>query len=233
MYMVSYSMIIEKPELTEDDIQHNYNEFIKLVEKSFSGDRKEKLLKMYSNDGLGVELATAPASMMEHWHLATSGGYLIHIIHVIKNAFNIKKLWKDAGANIDFTDEELIFSAMHHDLGKLGDETGTYYKPQDQAWLQKKGELYKMNPNIQYMEVTDRAIYNLQRYGIKFNYKEYLSIKTSDGLYNESNEKYLKVFRPELRLKTNLPHVIHLADFTSCRSEYDQWAFPKPVVEKE
>ena len=230
-------MIIEKPELTEDDIQHNYDEFIKLIEKSFVGDRKEKLLFMYSNDELGVELATAPASMMEHWHLAKVGGYLTHIMNVVKNSFKVKKLWQDVGANIDFTDEEMVFAALHHDLGKLGDNTGTYYKPQDQGWLLKKGELYKMNPDIQYMEVTDRALYNLQRYGITYNFKELMSIKLADGLYNESNEKYLKSFRPELRLKTNLPHIIHQADFLSCRSEYDQWAFPKkdakPVVELE
>jgi hypothetical protein len=229
--------MINKPELNEEEIQKNYDEFIKIIEKSFSGERKERLLHMYSNDELGVELAIAPASMMEHWHLAQSGGYLIHIMNVIKNAFGVKKLWKEAGANIDFTDEEMVFSAMHHDLGKLGDNTGSYYKPQDQAWLQKKGEIYRMNPDIQYMDVTDRAVYNLQRYGVKYNWKEYVGLKLADGLYNESNEKYLKSFRPELRLKTNLPHIIHMADFLSCRSEFDTWNNPKeeklPVVEKE
>lgn len=220
-------MIIEKSELNEQEIQSNFSEFIKLIEKSFKGERLEKLLHMYSENELGTEAAVAPASMMEHWHLAHPGGYVQHIMHVIKNAFSVKKLWKEAGSNIDFTDEEMIFAAMHHDLGKLGDNTGSYYKPQDQGWLLKKGELYKMNPDIQYMEVTDRAVYNLQRYDIKYNYKEYLGLKLADGLYNESNEKYLKSFKPELRLKTNLPHVIHQADLISCRAEFDTWAYPK------
>ena len=224
--------MIEKQELNENEIQKNYDEFIEFLKKSFTGERLERLLFMYSPNELGSELATAPASMMEHWHLAIPGGYCRHIMNVVKNSFGVKKLWQFAGANIDFTDEEMIFSGINHDLGKLGDETGTYYKPQDQDWLLRKGEHYKMNPDIQYMEVTDRAIYNLQRYGLKFNYKEYLSIKISDGLYNDSNEKYLKSFRPELRLKTNLPHIIHMADFLSCRTEYDCWAFPKKVEQE-
>lgn len=214
-------------DLNEQQIQSNFNEFIAFIENNFLGERKEKLLKMYSNEELGIELAIAPASMCEHWHLAHPGGYLQHIMNVVKNSFGVKKLWQFAGAYIDFTDEEMIFSAIHHDLGKLGDDTGSYYKPQDQEWLRKKGEVYRMNPDIQYMEVTDRAVYNLQRYDVKYNYKEYLSLKLADGMYNDQNEKYLKSFRPELRLKTNLPHIIHNADFLSCRAEFDSWAHPK------
>jgi len=220
-------MIIEKAELTEQEIQSNFSEFIKIIEKSFKGERLERLLHMYSENELGTEAAIAPASMMEHWHLAHPGGYIQHIMHVVKNSFGVKKLWQVAGSHIDFTDEEMIFCALHHDLGKLGDETGSYYKPQDQDWLRKKGEVYKMNPNIQYMEVTDRAVYNLQHYNVKYGWKEYLGMKLADGMYNESAEKYLKSFRPELRLKTNLPLVIHLADYISCRAEFDTWAYPK------
>lgn len=224
-------------DLNDKQIQENFDEFIAFIEKTFIGERKERMLHMYSENELGTEAAVAPASMMESWHLAHPGGYLQHIMNVVKNSFGAKKLWGFAGANIDFTDEEMVFCALHHDLGKLGDDTGSYYKPQDQDWLRKKGEVYRMNPNIQYMEVTDRAVYNLQRYGIKYGWKEYLGMKLADGMYNEAAEKYLKVFRPELRLKTNLPLVIHLADYISCRAEQDSWAFPKedskPVVALE
>ena len=36
-----------------------------------------------------------------------------------------------------FTQEELLFAAMHHDLGKLGDGTKPYYLPQDSEWHRK------------------------------------------------------------------------------------------------
>ena len=38
--------MITKFNLTEDEIQLNYKEFIEFVENNFYGDRKKKLLKM-------------------------------------------------------------------------------------------------------------------------------------------------------------------------------------------
>jgi hypothetical protein len=222
--------MIDKINLTDADIQENYKEFLAFVGETFTGKRKEKLLKMYSDadNALGLPLATAPASMCEHFHLCHPGGYLQHIMNVIKLSFASKKLFEIAGANIDFTDEQMIFSAMHHDLGKLGDpEFGEYYSPQDQDWKYKKGEFYKMNPNLPYMEVTDRAVFLLQKYGVTYDWKEYLGIKLADGLFNEATSKYLVQYNPDLFLKTNLPRIIHTADYTACRAEYDKWHFSK------
>jgi len=224
--------MIEKANLSEDDIQKNYKEFITFVGDAFTGDRKEKVLKMFSDGDqcLGLQLATAPAAMCEHFHLCHPGGYNQHIMHVIKLSFAAKKMFEIAGAKIDFTDEEMIFSAMFHDLGKLGDPSfGEYYAPQDQDWKYKKGEFYKMNPNLPYMEVTDRAIYLLQKYGVTYGWKEYLGIKLADGLFNEATAKYLVQYNPDLYLKTNLPRVIHMADYTACRAEYDQWYYGKTI----
>ena len=54
--------MIDKINLTDGEIQENYQEFLKFVGDVFSGERKTKLLKMYSddNDSLGLSLATAP-----------------------------------------------------------------------------------------------------------------------------------------------------------------------------
>jgi hypothetical protein len=213
--------MIEKQNLTEEDIVANYEEFIELVKSSFTGERQEKLLHMYSPEEMGQEMATTPASMSEHFHFAFPGGYILHITRTIKAAFGVKKVFEALGAYIDFTDEEMIFSAMHHDLGKLGDMHGTYYVPQDNDWKLKQGEVYKMNPEIQYMEVTDRAMYVLSHYGVKYNWKEMLGIKLADGMYKESAKTYLVHFKPEMYLKTNLPRVIHVADYIATRGEYD------------
>ena len=226
--MLTFVNMIDKPNLTESEIQQNYEEFIGFVTSTFKGERKTKLLKMYSEDELGVEVSTAPAAMCEHYHLCHPGGYLQHIMNVIKMSFASKKLFQLAGVNIDFTDEQMIFAAMHHDLGKCGDpEFGGYYVPQDQDWKYKKGEFYKMNPRLPYMEVTDRAVFLLQKYGITYDWKEYLGIKLADGLFNEGTEKYLKQYNQDLYLKTNLPRIIHSADYTACRGEYDRWFFAK------
>ena len=66
--------------------------------------------------------------------------------------------------------------------------------------------------------------------GIKCNVKETLSIKLSDGLYDEANPYYLKVFDHTRSLQNHLPHIIHWADIMSTMAEYDEW---EQSLEKE
>lgn len=210
--------------LTEPQIEENYNSFIEVLKEHFTGERLDGLLEMYKEENLGMQLAIAPAAGKVHFHYAHTGGYIQHIMNVERGSRGATKLLEALGGTVDFTEEERVFSALHHDLGKLGDETGPYYVPQTETWsIQKKGEVFKHNPNNQFWEVTDRALYNLQRYGVKVTWKETLAIKLSDGLYNEGNTFYLKGFNPNQQLRTNLPHVLHVGDFLSAHAEYDQW----------
>lgn len=210
---------------TEKQLAANYDKFMELLPKYFSGERLKKLKHLYSEDEYGYRLTLAPASAKEHYHNAYPGGYLDHIINVLTTSFGVKKLYEIRGGTVDFTDEELAFATIHHDLGKLGDkEQGDYYLPQDSEWHRKnKSEIYKFNEHLQYMDVTDRALFILQQYGIVCNWKETLAIKLSDGLYHEANTSYLKSYNPNHELKTNLPRIVHVADYLSCRCEYDMW----------
>ena len=207
---------------TAEQLAENYETFIAFITKAFAGnpDRLQKLLHMYSQDELGGELIVAPASGRAHFHSAYTGGYVDHVMNVCKNAFGMMKLFKEGGATIDFEIEELIFAALHHDLGKLGDGNLPLYIPQDSEWHKKNnGSIFKNNGELHYMDVTDRAVWLLNQYGISFTQKEMLGIKLADGLYNESNKQYLITFSPEFQLKTELPYLIHWADHMSCRLE--------------
>lgn len=210
---------------TEKELFANYEKFLKQLEKFFSGERLQKLQHLYSENEYGYRAIMAPASAKEHFHNAYVGGYLDHIMNVLTTSFGVKKLYEARGGTIDFTDEELAFSAIHHDLGKLGDkEQGEYYQIQESDWHRKnRGEIFKFNPNLQYMDVVDRALFILQQYQIPCTWKETLAIKLSDGLYHEANSSYLKSYNPEHELKTNLPRLLHVADYISCRCEYDMW----------
>mgnify|MGYP003337993439 FL=1 len=210
---------------TETELCANYDKFLTTLEKYFSGDRLKQLMHLYSENEYGYRVTMAPASAKEHFHNAYPGGYLDHINNVLTTSFGVKKLYEVRGGTIDFTDEEMAFSAIHHDLGKLGDkEQGEYYLPQESEWHRKnKSEIYKFNPDLQYMDVTDRALFVLQQYGIKCTWKETLAIKLSDGLYHTPNESYLKSYNPDHELKTNLPRIVHSADYISCRCEFDVW----------
>ena len=100
-------------QLNEKQIQQNWTDLRTIVNNTFEGVRLEKLNKMY--DDFEDRMVVAPASSVEHYHNSKVGGYVEHILHVIKFSQQIKEVWKNAGATIDFTDEELVFAAMNND----------------------------------------------------------------------------------------------------------------------
>ena len=211
-----------QPDLTDTQLENNYEYFIELLKEKFSGERLEALLKMYDNDNLGIQLCMSPASGKPAFHYAFPGGYLLHILNVEKASRGVAKVFEAMGGVIDYTEEERIFAALHHDLGKLGDtEFGGYYGPQTDEWRAKKlGEVYSINKSSPPWDVTDRALYQLQHYGIKVTWKETLAIKLSDGVFAEKNGPYWKSHDD---LRTSLCNVIHWADWMSCRAEKTQY----------
>ena len=209
-------------ELTPEQIQHNWGNLRQLIDAEFTGDRLEKLNEMY--DYFEERMMFAPASGKEHYHNAHVGGYVEHVMHVTMSALQIKQLWEKNGATINFTDEELVFAALHHDLGKIGDLAEEYYTPNDSDWHRKnQGLIYKHNGNLQYMTVTDRALFLLQHYGVQMTENEYLGLKLTDGLYEEANKSYYIGYSPERSLRTNIAYILHQADMMATHIEYDQW----------
>jgi len=207
-------------ELAEENIQANYN---KVMEYLQADPRWEQLKPLY--DVLQDELLIAPASGKVYFHNAFPGGYLDHILRVTETALKVAAMYKGMEGDINFTKQELIFSAIHHDLGKLGNpEEGAYYVEQDSDWHRKRGELYKQNENLQYMKAPERGLFLLQKYGVQVTQNEWLAIKLSDGIYDEGNKSYMINYAP-YAMKTNLPYIIHWADHISSRVENDKGRF--------
>lgn len=204
--------------LDENKIVENYNEFMSLIDLD---TRSENLKKMYED--LGDQLTLAPASSTLHHHNAFPGGYLDHVLRVYNISKQVAKLYRDNNGSLDFTANELRFAALHHDLGKLGEPGNPYYLEQDSDWhIKNQGKMYKYNGDGQYMNVTDRALYMLQNYDIKITQNEWLAIHLSDGMYDKANEKYYNHNLHPYPFKTNLPHIIHTADYLSTMIEKER-----------
>lgn len=201
---------------TADALKLNYQKFLKIIDKYFTGERLEKLQHMYSMSELGPNLMEAPASGNLGYHNCYPGGYIDHIFNVCANAFKVKSLFLEIGGKEDFTEQEMIFSAIHHDLGKLGEAGKPLYVFNDSDWhIKNKGELYKRNPELDFLTTTDRTFFSLQKYGIEYSLKEYFAVKLTDGMYDDDNQKYLKVFDPKKSVKCKLPYILHWADHMS------------------
>lgn len=207
-----------------EKIQENWDQLIQLIEDTFEGERKEKLLKMY--DHFEERMMMAPASGQAHFHLCTAGGYVQHILNIVHYTKLFYEVWKTNDATIDnYTEEELIFAAMHHDLGKVGDLSDDHYVPNDSEWhIKNQGKYYNNNPDLQFMTPPDRGIWILNQFDIKITMNEMIGIKLTDGMYDEGNIQYLKAYAPEKKLKTNMPLILHQADMATTRIEYEMWA---------
>ena len=219
-------MLKMKEKYSDEGLLENYNRFIEFVKKVFQDNpnRLEKLLTMYGEGELGEELLMAPASGSVHFHSAYPGGYIDHVMNVCKNTYRLKKMFEEEGGNITFTNEELFFAALHHDLGKLGKPDNPYYVEQDSQWhREKRGQAYKRNPELHYMDVTHRALWMLNQYGITYSEEEMLGIMLADGLFNEATKQYFINYTEGGFLKTELPYILHLADLMSTRIELGQY----------
>ena len=203
--------------MTAKDLLDNYEKLVIFIENSFDGERKEKLMWLYEK--LSDRIATAPASMKKQYHNAYPGGYVAHVLNVIKAAEKVYKVWEEMGAEFNFTIAELRFAALNHDLGKIGTKTDEYYIPCQEEWMRKKGQEYVMNPNIQYMKVAERSLMILQQNQISVTENEYLAIKLHDGLYEDANKAYYISYSEDMQLKTTLPYILHQADLMCAKIE--------------
>ena len=209
--------------LTAEQLQENWDKLIDIVETTFEGERKEKLLEMYE---LFKDRAMfAPASGVVYYHNAFPGGYVLHVLNITKFALKLYELYKELGLHtVEYNEENITFCTLHHDLGKLGNLEYDYYIPNESEWHRKnQGKIYSHNPNLQYMKVPDRGLWLLQHYGVKVTDKEYLGIKLTDGLYDDANAAYLKGYNPDYNLRSNMAYILHQADMMATHIEFDQW----------
>lgn len=214
-------------QLTAEQIQNEWGTLIQYIETYITGDRQQKMLDFYNE--YQDRLMLMPAAHKKEYHNAFPGGYVEHVNRVVRCALKQAELWKEEGCDMTtFTTEELVFSAINHDLGKMGDSEHESYVPQTDKWRKDKlGEDYMFNKSLPFSSVPDRGLFMLQSHGIQYTFNEMVAIQTHDGLYDVANEKYLKVYMPEQKPRTSLPYILHQADLMAARIEFEREWLPK------
>jgi len=213
--------------LTAEQIQSNWEIFLDNIKTHIPGNRGEQLTNFYKR--YEERIILMPAAHKKEYHSAFPGGYVDHVNRVVRCALKQYELWKEEGCDVTtFTIEELVFSAINHDLGKMGDKDHEAYIPQTDQWRRDKlGEDYMFNKALPFSSVPDRGLFLLQQHDIKYTFNEMIAIQTHDGLYDAANEKYLKAFMPEQKPRTSLPFILHQADMMAARIEFEIEWLPK------
>ena len=225
--------------LRAEQLQANWDRLMKAIDVYIEGDRKDKLKAMYED--LQEQIIFLPASGKPHYHNAFVGGYVEHVLRVLELAIKTKKFWEASGAHINFTDEELAFAAINHDLGKVGDTGKAGYIEQTDKWRRDKlQEYFTPNKELPFMLMQDRSLYLLQKYGVSMTENEYMAIRLHDGIYDDANKAYFISHNPDSKFRSNIVNILHQADFMASKIEYDRWAVvqnphtnPKPKVHKK
>ena len=224
--------------LQAEKIKSNWEQFRKEID-TFFPTRKAQLHLMY--DELEDRIVMMPASSIAHFHNAFAGGYVDHVLRVMECSRNLYATWQASGADMSgYTMEELMFAAMHHDLGKVGfpGDGNEVYQIETSDWHRKnQNKMYRHNENIPFTMVPDLSIWLLQEYDVKMSWTEYQAIKIHDGMYDDANKPYFVARSAQAKLKTNLPIVLHHADHMAAQIEFERWRnkdkeTPKLVSEK-
>jgi len=206
--------------LNENQILENWDKLLEVIDL-LEEPRKTQVKSFYEKNKDFFILC--PASTKASYHSAFPGGYVFHVLNVVKAAFRLHKLWEEMGASKSYTNDELLFSALNHDLGKVFFDGEPFYLENDSDWHRKNQcLLYIANTNIPFMEVPDRSLFILQENGIKATFNETLAIKLHDGLYSDANKNYLMGYLPETKLRTTLPYILHQADIVASKIEFEQ-----------
>ena len=207
--------------LQAEQIQKNYSKHIKIIDHYLT-ERKESVKSMIKH--MEDMYIMAPASGKTWYHNAFPGGYVDHVNRVVEFAIKQMKIYAEMGGEVDFTEEELVFAALFHDLGKMGDGDRPNYIPQTDKWRQDKlSEMYTYNPDLDFMLIPDRSLFILQKFGIKVSQKEFLAIRCHDGVFDDANKAYFFSHVESSRQKTSIISILHTADFLASKVEYDIW----------
>ena len=205
--------------INQEQMDNNWNELMSIIDEHFEGEQKENILKLHSD--FEDEYKTAPASGRPNYHNCFKGGYLDHVLHVIKNSLMIKRQYESNGVKVIHPDSDVVLAAMFHDLGKLGDGTQPYYKYQTDDWRRKKlKEWYTHNQDLDYMTVHDRALWLLAKYHIDVNPHVYKAILCADGLFDPAAETY---FRSYVDSRHILGNIVHFGDWLATTAEKQLW----------
>ena len=218
--------------LKAEQIQSNLEQFYSNIEQYIAEPRRSQLLALYNKQE--DILALAPASSKASFHNSFPGGYVDHINRVVAAALAVSTVWMEFGADTDtFTREELVFSAINHDLGKLGLDGKPRYIPNDSEWhVKNQGANYKPNAELPFLPVQDNSLFILQSAGIQLSVNEYIAIKIHDGLYDDGNKAYLISGQNESKLRSSLALILHQADMLASRVEWEKEWLDKVGVAK-
>lgn len=192
--------------LSEEQIVANWEKYSSLLVQT--GDHRSEQLKALL-DHLGDRLVMCPASSKKDHHNCFVGGLVDHSLRVLKNCTRLMKVSPDVFG--DIPEESVVFAALLHDLGKVGDLEQDRYLPQTNDYYKSRGNLFEINHKVVPKNVHS-SLFLLQHFGVKMSYDEFEAILLNDGPVTDDGREYCMN-------ETPLALLVMTADRLSCEQE--------------
>ena len=93
-------------ELKAEQIQANWDKLLGYINTYISEPRREKLIEFYNK--FSDRIVMMPASHKKEYHNAFPGGYVEHVLNITNAVKKVYSTWKECGAHINFTEEEMM-----------------------------------------------------------------------------------------------------------------------------
>jgi hypothetical protein len=169
-----------------EKVTENWNIFTGLIEKKIQDATvRDTLLELCTD--IEDRLAVCPASTRVEFVGACPGGLIAHSLNVLKIMKDLNKTY-----NANLSPNNLIITALFHDIGKIGTPDEDYYLVQESNWHRDRGMLYEINSKIPMVPVSIRSIWWLYSTGVPLSEHEIHAISSlqhvgqmySQELYN-------------------------------------------------
>lgn len=192
--------------LSEEQIVANWEKYSSLLLQT--GEHRTEQLQALL-DHLGDRLVMCPASSKREYHNCFVGGLVDHSLRVLKNCTRLMKVSPDVFGGIP--EESVVFAALLHDLGKVGDLDNDRYVPQTNDYYKSRGNLFEHNHKVVAKNVH-ASLFLLQHFGVKMTYDEFEAILLNDGPVTDDGREYCMK-------ETPLALLVQTADRLSCEQE--------------
>lgn len=198
--------------LSQEKLAKVIESIMGLINSIESKSLRESLVDMLDNSPIGERYFSAPASNRLSYHNCFFGGLAEHSLRVYGNLYKLRNAFAP-----DISDDSIIFVALMHDLGKVGDINNDFYLPQTSQWhKENQGEYYTHNNDMPYMGAAQRSLRILGQFNVPMTDDEYKAILLHDGQYVPENKNYM-------HKEGMLGILLHHADVLACKMEKDKW----------
>ncbi len=181
--------MLENKGLSLEESLNQYSRFVYFIDTYIEGKRSSQVKEFFGYREL--TLSSSPYSVKSDGIGSYPGGYIETINRLVEASLILEKVWNKFIPEKSYTTEELVFSAIMCEIGKLGTNDDPFFLPNDNDWeIKNRGILYKYNPKFTNLKYSDSALYTLQSNGIKISENEFLGIKLYNSVLEEENSHY-------------------------------------------